>query len=171
MAAQDIVQKGRRWQVGNGCSIMIWKDKWLPSPSTYEVVSLVNNIPEDSRVAELIDEEKGAWQTDLVCNVFLPHEADLIYGIALCTNLPEDKQVWALTNNGLFSVCSAYKLSMELRLDAQVGSGSNGSHLRRFWRSIWSCNILHKIRHFAWRAWRDNFISRGRGQPFILPNH
>ena len=117
MAAQDIVQKGRRWQVGNGCSIMIWKDKWLPSPSTYEVVSLVNNIPEDSRIAELIDEEKGAWQTDLVCNVFLPHEADLIYGIALCTNLPEDKQVWALTNNGLFSVCSAYKLSMELRLD------------------------------------------------------
>ena len=36
MAAQDIVQKGRRWQVGNGRSIMIWKDKWLPSPSTYE---------------------------------------------------------------------------------------------------------------------------------------
>ena len=155
MAAQDIVQKGRRWQVGNGCSIMIWKDKWLPSPSTYEVVSLVNNIPEDSRIAELIDEEKGAWQTDLVCNVFLPHEADLIYGIALCTNLPEDKQVWALTNNGLFSVCSAYKLSMELRLDAQVGSESDGSHLRRFWRSIWSYNIPHKIRHFAWRACID----------------
>ena len=36
MAAQDIVQKGRRWQVGNGRSIMIWQDKWLPFPSTYE---------------------------------------------------------------------------------------------------------------------------------------
>ena len=117
MAAQDIVQKGRRWQVGNGRSIMIWKDKWLSSPSTYEVVSPVNNIPEDSRVVELIDEEKGAWKTDLVCNVFLPHEADLICGIALCTNLPEDKQVWALTDNGLFSVRSTYKLVMELRLD------------------------------------------------------
>ena len=117
MAAQDIVQKGRRWQVGNGRSIRIWKDKWLSSPSTYEVVSPVNNIPEDSRVVELIDEEKGAWKTDLVCNVFLPHEADLIRGIALCTNLPEDKQVWALTDNGLFSVRSTYKLVMELRLD------------------------------------------------------
>ena len=118
MATQDIVQKGRQWQVGNGRSIMIWKDKWLPSPSTYEVVSPVNYKPEDSRVAELIDEEKGAWKTDLVSNVFFPHEADLIYGIALCANMPEDKQVWVLTNNGLFSVCSAYKLTMEVRPDA-----------------------------------------------------
>ena len=149
MAAQDIVQKGRRWQVGNGRSIMIWKDKWLPSPSTYEVVSPVNYIPEDSRVVELIDEEKGAWKTNLVSNVFFPHEADLIYGIALCANMPEDKQVWALTNNGLFSVCSAYKLAMEMRPDAQVGFRSDGSHLRRLWRSIWSRNIPHKIRHFA----------------------
>ena len=105
MAAQAIVQKGKMWQVSNGRSIMIWKDKWLPSPSTYEVVSPVNYKPEDSRVAELIDEEKGAWKTDLVSNVFFPHEADLIYGIALCANMPEDKQVWVLTNNGLFSVC------------------------------------------------------------------
>ena len=155
MAAQDIVQKGRWWQVGNGRSIMIWKDKWLPSPSTYEVVSPINYIPEDSRVVELIDEEKGAWKTDLVSKVFFPHEADLICGIALCANLPEDKQVWALTNNGLFSIRSAYKLAIEIRPDAQVGSGSDGSHLRRFWRSIWSCNIPHKICHFAWRACRD----------------
>ena len=118
MAAQDIVQKGKRWQVGNGRSIMIWKDKWLPSPSTYEVVFLVNYIPEDSRVAELIDEEKGAWKTDLMSKVFFRHEADLICGIALCANMPKDKQVWALTNNGLFSVRSAYKLAMEMRPDA-----------------------------------------------------
>ena len=90
-----------------------------------------------------------------MCNVFLPHEADLICGIALCANLPEDKQVWALTNNGLFSVRSAYKLAMELRSDAQVGTGSDGSHLRRFWQAIWSCNIPHMIRHFVWRACRD----------------
>ena len=111
---------------------MIWKDKWLPSRSTYKVISPVNKIPKDSRVANLIDEEKGAWKTDLVRNVFLPHEADVIYGIALCTNLPDDKQVGALTNNGLFSVRSAYKLAMELRPNAHRESRSNGSHLRRF---------------------------------------
>ena len=161
MAAQALVQKGRRWQVGNDRSIMFWKDKWLPSPFTYEVISPVNNIPEDSRVVELIDEEKGAWKTDLVCNVFLPHEVNLICGIALCANMLEDKQVWALTNNGFFSVRSAYKLVIELRSDAQVGIRSDGSHLRRFWRTIWSCNIPHKICHFAWRACRDVLPTEG----------
>lgn len=29
MAAQGVVRKGLRWQVGNGRSIRIWKDKWL----------------------------------------------------------------------------------------------------------------------------------------------
>ena len=90
----------------------------MPSPTTYEVVSPINYIPGDSRVAELIDEEKGTWKTNLVSNVFFPHEADLICDIALCANMPEDKQVWALTKNGLFSVRSAYKLAMEMRPDA-----------------------------------------------------
>lgn len=39
MAAQNIVRKGVRWQVGNGRSIQIWHDKWLPTPSTYMVIS------------------------------------------------------------------------------------------------------------------------------------
>lgn len=121
MAAQALVKKGKRWQVGNGHSIMIWKDKWLLSPSTYEVVSPISNMPGDSRVAALIDEEKGAWKNVLVCNVFLPHEADIICGIALSANLPVDKQVWASTTNGLFSARSAYKLAMEMRLAASMG--------------------------------------------------
>lgn len=128
---------------------MIWKDKWLPSPFTYEFFSSVSNILEDSQVVALIDEEKGAWKIDLVGNIFLPHEVDLICGNALSANLPEDKQVWALTNNGLFSVRSAYKLAMELRSVVHTGDVSNRSHLRRSLWSIWSCNIPHKIHHFA----------------------
>ena len=39
MAGQSIVKKGIRWQVGNGDNIRIWMDKWIPTPSTYKVVS------------------------------------------------------------------------------------------------------------------------------------
>lgn len=141
--AQALVKKGRRWQVVNGHSIMIWKDKWLPSPSTYEVVSLVSSLPGNSRVAALIDDVNGAWKTDKIC------------GIALSTNLPADKQVWGLTTNGLFSVRSAYKLAMEMSSVAPVGDVSDGSHLKKFWKYFWSCNIPHKICHFAWRACKD----------------
>ena len=121
MVAQVVVKKGRRWQVGNDRNIMIWKDKWLPSPSTYEVVSPISNLPMESRVEVLIDSENGAWKNELVREVFLPHETDKICGIALSANLPADKQVWAPTTNGLFSVRSAYKIAMEMRLVVVVG--------------------------------------------------
>lgn len=39
MAAQGGVQKGIRWQVGDGKNIRVWCDKWVPRPSTYMVVS------------------------------------------------------------------------------------------------------------------------------------
>ena len=43
MVAQKIVKQGCRWQVGNGTSVGIWTDKWLPKPSTFKVISLPNN--------------------------------------------------------------------------------------------------------------------------------
>ncbi|KAL0013435.1 hypothetical protein SO802_000504 [Lithocarpus litseifolius] len=42
MATQDLVRRGMRWQIGDGERIQVWKDKWLPNPSTYKVVTLEN---------------------------------------------------------------------------------------------------------------------------------
>ena len=33
--ARSVVEKGTHWRVGNGCSICIWKDKWLPFNLTF----------------------------------------------------------------------------------------------------------------------------------------
>ena len=68
--------------------------------------------------------------------IFFPHEADLICSIALSVNLLVDKQVWALTHNGIFSVRSAYKLAMEMSLTVPVGGVSDGSQSRRFWKYL-----------------------------------
>ena len=54
-----------------------------------------------------------------------------------------------------FLVKSAYKVAVELEANREIGSCSNGSNLRQFWKRLWSLQIPHKIRHFAWRAARD----------------
>ena len=46
MATQDVVGAGHRWQVGDGTSIQIWRDKWLPKPSTFQVISMPNTLLE-----------------------------------------------------------------------------------------------------------------------------
>lgn len=108
MAAQGVVWKGLRWQVGNGKSIKIWKDKWLPTPSSFKVSSPPVTLQEDTWVEVLIDANTGTWKQEVLNQVFLAHEAEIISGIALSSNMQDDKQIWAPTTTGLFSVRSAY---------------------------------------------------------------
>ncbi|KAL4607885.1 hypothetical protein ACB092_09G207800 [Castanea dentata] len=46
LAAKDIVVNGTRWVVGNGESVNIWEDRWIPTPNSFKVVSL--RIPLES---------------------------------------------------------------------------------------------------------------------------
>ena len=93
MAAQGVVRKGLRWQVWNGKSIRIWKDKLLPTPSSFKVTSPLSTFQEEARVEELIDANSGTWKQEVLSQVFLLHEAEIIGGIALNSNVQDDKQI------------------------------------------------------------------------------
>ena len=56
----------------------------------------------------MINREKASWKADVADAMFLPHEAKVIKFIPISSHLPEDKQIWAWTNNGVFSVKKAY---------------------------------------------------------------
>ena len=134
MAAQSIVQQGLRWSVGNGESIRVLGDRWLPSTSTHKVVSPKLFLQEDTRVNEFIDPDVAGWKGGALDVVFLPYEAELIKSIPISLQLPEDKLIWALTSNGVFSVRSAYRLAMDQARTERNGSSSNNSKIRKFWR-------------------------------------
>ena len=73
----------------------------------------------------------------------------------MSSKLPADRQVWATTANGLFSVRSAYKMALEMVLGDALGTASDSNNLRKFWKYIWRVNVPHKVRHFTWRACKD----------------
>lgn len=149
MAAQHLVQKDIRWAVGNGESIRVWGDKWLPSPSTFTVSSPRLFLHEETRVSELISQDSATWRTPIIDAIFQPREADLIKSIPLSLHLLDDKLVWAGTSNGLFSVHSTYKLAVEESRPSNTGTSSDSSRNRRFWKLLWSLQVPHKVRHFA----------------------
>ncbi|XP_075662878.1 uncharacterized protein LOC142632325 [Castanea sativa] len=91
-AAQEIVKKGMRWNIGNGKKIWIWEDKWIPNSPSSKVFSLRVLYPQISMVSDLIDVEDKGWNFSLLKCIFLPFEVEIIRGIPLSTQLSEDKQ-------------------------------------------------------------------------------
>ncbi|XP_030924592.1 uncharacterized protein LOC115951551 [Quercus lobata] len=160
ISAQSLVIEGMQWRVGNGENIKIWQDKWLPGVSSHKILSPRMFLSVDMNVADLIDSETARWKTEVLDNLFIPHEADLTKSIPLSVILPTDKLVWAETSTRNFTIRSAYKLVVNLFTPATYGTTSDGSLLRKFWEKIWSLPIPHKVRHFCWRACRDTLPTK-----------
>lgn len=80
MAAQSIVQRGIRWQVGNGDKIRVWHDKWIPKPCTYKLITNEKPNSTNTLVCELINRVTGEWDFDKLNLWFLPEDRDAILG-------------------------------------------------------------------------------------------
>ena len=144
-----VVRKGTQWRVGNGKLIHIWEDKWLPTPSTYNVISPPNDMPQFSMVFSLIDPVTNWWRVDMVRVTFLPFEADLILRIPLSHNLLEDKIIWIGNNRGDFTAKSAYHIAHNLLESREKEECSNGDPCKPVWRKLWHLNLPAKIKIFA----------------------
>lgn len=69
MAAQDIVKYGLRWRIGNDERVRVWGDKWLQTPSTYQVTSPRMFLQVETLVCDLIiDRENACWKTEVTCS-------------------------------------------------------------------------------------------------------
>ena len=66
IATQGVVKRGAIWRVGDGRSIQVWKDCWLPTLVTYKVQSLRVHLPTNARVSDLINENSKGWNGSLI---------------------------------------------------------------------------------------------------------
>jgi hypothetical protein len=136
--ARHVLHDGLRWRVGNGTNIKIWKDAWLPSPSTFRLISPISDSNSEATVDSLIDENSRCWDVDSLKQMFLPRDVEIIKQIPLSLRRPRDKLIWTGTKSGIFTVKSAYNFLLHQSYD-NPGSSSNGRSPHRFlWSAIWS---------------------------------
>ena len=76
-----LVKEGLIWRIGNGTSVKIWGDKWLPMPSTYTVQSQPITLTREVKVSALIDEGTRWWNQTLLQENFNQKEVQLIQSI------------------------------------------------------------------------------------------
>ena len=90
--------------MGDGESIRVWCDKWVPKPSTYRVVTPKKQSPRVTLVKDLISRGSFEWDADLVKRCFNAEDASAILGIPLSLTGRKDRLIWAACNSGKFSV-------------------------------------------------------------------
>ena len=140
MATKEIIKRGTRWCIGNGRSVHIWEDRWLPKPDSFRVDSPRRPQGEAEMVANLMDPEIRRWNVDKVRRTVLPHEAELVLSILVSPRLPEDSVIWRWTNNGRFSIRSAYGVAQkwlkEYSKKPEFGSCSDNSKMKAIWKVV-----------------------------------
>ena len=147
----EVVKRGSRWRVGNGERILIWEDKWLPTPTTCKVISHPKSFNDYPRVSVLIDRDTRMWKGDVVRYLFFPFEARTMLNIPFCHSLPEDQIIWVGNRRGEFSVKGAYYIAYGLLNTLDKGECSTGDSRNPLWKKLWHLSIPPKVHIFAWK--------------------
>lgn len=104
MNGREVLKEGMIWTIGNGDNIKIWKDRWIPRPTSFRPIANVFGGSPDARVVELIDWDSGQWDRTRINETFLPIDAELIPQLRLIDPLVPDKLSWFYSKNGIFTV-------------------------------------------------------------------
>ena len=95
--------------MGDGESINVWRDPWLPSKFLPFVSSQAVARLEDMRVKELIKPGTNEWNSLLLQQLFCARDISLIESIPLYSWKVDDTLIWPFTPSGSYTVKSRYR--------------------------------------------------------------
>lgn len=143
----EMVKKGMIWRVGGGDQIRIWEDTWIPRGATRRRCSVQGNF-DITRVCELLDPVRKAWNEELVFQTLGEEDGKLVLCIPVCDQ-QEDFIAWHFDSKGLFTVKSAYKVHRESLLRRASSVQVEGSHSvmenSSIWSNLWSIECPAKV--------------------------
>jgi hypothetical protein len=129
----DLLKEGLIWGVGNGKLVWIWKDRWVPNPSTFKIISPPTLLNLDAKVCDLVDTNSKWWNFPLLEFLFSSDGVEKIKEIPFSSTNQEDMLIWKGTKNGVFSVKSAYHMLKEVEgWKIATGSSTRGSDRTKF---------------------------------------
>jgi hypothetical protein len=155
----SLLKAGLIWRVGNGARIRIWKDKWLPRPTTYMIHSSPIGLHPETTVSALIKEDTRWWDLTALNYMFSKEEVSIIQSIPVSMSNKEDRCIWRGTKNGQFTVRSAYHLQQELNIQYEASS-SFKERCSEVWSKIWSLQLPGVEKKFLWKACKEILPTR-----------
>ncbi|XP_062024013.1 uncharacterized mitochondrial protein AtMg00310-like [Rosa rugosa] len=106
-STREFLRQSSYWQIGDGNTVNIWSDCWLPGVQDFKPMDNSIATNEVQQVNDLMI-QAGLWNTSLIRRLFPLAEAYAILSLPLSTRRVDDRVVWRLEKNGQFSVKTAY---------------------------------------------------------------
>jgi len=151
LVARRALKLGLGWHMGNGESIKIWGDAWLPSLHSRLLSPPHPSMDPNAKVACLIDNASRWWNFELIQRLFNPGDMARICSIGINPHGKPDRLIWKGNASGVFLVKSAYYLMMT-RHTQETGECSREIGDALVWQSIWSFNAPPMVWHFSWKV-------------------
>ncbi|XP_022131662.1 uncharacterized protein LOC111004787 [Momordica charantia] len=101
---RDLLIKGLRSRVGNGSTINIFSDPWIPRPYSFRPITAPFG-PYDVKVADLIN-PNGQWDVHLISYIFCEEDRDLILSMPVSPYNSVDSWIWHFDKRGHYNVKS-----------------------------------------------------------------
>ena len=85
---RQLLSKGLKWVVGDGKQIRVFKDRWIPRPSTFRTIT--PDPGTDLRVADLLSRNHCWWDVDKLDRFLLPGDKEMMLSIPVSWQGGED---------------------------------------------------------------------------------
>lgn len=136
---------------GDGKSVNIWSDAWIPRNNTRRVLTRRwGSILQ--KAGDLVNPITTSWDEQLIWDSFWDEDAKYILSMPLFEDM-EDFPAWHPDPKGMFSVKSAYALGVRLR-DKEKGADASSSSTAACtfdWKRIWRLDMANKGKVFVWQ--------------------
>lgn len=137
MHAKYLMERGLRYQVGDGKSIKVWEHK-CPPKLPMKPLSLRPEHSYLTTVNELMKERGRVWNGIPIRQLFSQQEAECIRQIPISQLRAKDRLVWHFTKKGNYTMNSGYQLTVNIMKEkrAEMESSMDPKVARRKWKTL-----------------------------------
>ncbi|XP_062005568.1 uncharacterized protein LOC133722711 [Rosa rugosa] len=161
IAGRETIIENACWQVGNGESIDVWKDCWVPNRNGGRIKPTdTSNRFTPLLVSEIIDEDRN-WNISHLEPFLDPSDIRCIKAIPIGEANEKDKLIWPHTKCGSYSVKSGYYNSLPTSKSSSKDGPSSSAQIDK---KIWNLDTS-----FCYRTWSHPLLA-APSPPFVKVN-
>ena len=142
--AKKLIVKEACYLLGDGNSISVWEDPWVPWIEGFKPRLKVEVYSQlHFKAHHFVDSTSKSWDVNMIKEIFDSDSAVAILTIPIPSTPRQDKMIWLPNPKGNFSVKSVHKMAFH--------NVNNNDQAQSHWKYLWKAKLLERLKMLLWR--------------------